>query len=75
MLTLQPHHVVARLLHGDAFRDKGDLAQAILDYSEVLRYHPRNGAAYANVHTQQRPGGEIRGPLGKAGGDDEDDDD
>lgn len=35
----------------------------------------RNGAAYANVHTQQRPGGEIRGPLGKAGGDDEDDDD
>ena len=36
----------------------------------------RNGAAYANVHTVQRPGGEIRGPLGKAGdGDDEDDDD
>jgi len=34
----------------------------------------RNGAAYANVHTQQRPGGEIRGPLGKSGGDDEDDD-
>jgi len=34
----------------------------------------RNGAAYANVHTTQRPGGEIRGPLGKAG-DDEDDDD
>ncbi len=25
----------------------------------------RNGAAYANVHTSQRPGGEIRGALGK----------
>ena len=35
----------------------------------------RNGAAYANVHTVQRPGGEIRGPLGKAKNDDEDDDD
>lgn len=35
----------------------------------------RNGAAYANVHTQLRPSGEIRGPLGRAGGDDEDDDD
>jgi hypothetical protein len=35
----------------------------------------RNGAAYANVHTTQRPGGEIRGPLGKAGdGDDGEDD-
>ena len=33
----------------------------------------RNGAAYANVHTMQRPGGEIRGPLGKQS-DDEDDD-
>jgi len=35
----------------------------------------RNGAAYANVHTQLRPGGEIRGPLGKAPDNDEDDDD
>ena len=36
----------------------------------------RNGAAYANVHTTQRPSGEIRGPLGKAeDGDDADDDD
>ena len=35
----------------------------------------RNGAAYANVHTTLRPGGEIRGPLGKAGDDDENDDD
>jgi hypothetical protein len=26
----------------------------------------RNGAAYANVHTMQRPSGEIRGALGKA---------
>jgi hypothetical protein len=34
----------------------------------------RNGAAYANVHTTQRPGGEIRGPLGTTD-DDEDDDD
>jgi CHRD domain len=38
----------------------------------------RNGAAYANVHTMQRPGGEIRGALGKAhdhgNGDDGDDD-
>ena len=34
----------------------------------------RNGAAYANVHTTGHPSGEIRGPLGKAG-DDEDDDD
>ena len=25
----------------------------------------RNGAAYANVHTAQRPSGEIRGALGK----------
>ena len=33
----------------------------------------RNGAAYANVHTTQRPSGEIRGPLGKES-DDEDDD-
>lgn len=33
----------------------------------------RNGSAYANVHTMQRPGGEIRGPLG-AGDDDEEDD-
>jgi hypothetical protein len=32
----------------------------------------RNGAAYANVHTTQRPGGEIRGPLGKADDDDDD---
>jgi CHRD domain-containing protein len=35
----------------------------------------RNGAAYANVHTTQRPGGEIRGPLGKVSDDDENDDD
>jgi hypothetical protein len=34
----------------------------------------RNGAAYANVHTTGHPSGEIRGPLGNAG-DDEDDDD
>jgi hypothetical protein len=34
----------------------------------------RNGSAYANVHTTQRPGGEIRGPLGKAPDDDEEDD-
>ncbi|HEY3180484.1 MAG TPA: CHRD domain-containing protein [Casimicrobiaceae bacterium] len=35
----------------------------------------RNGAAYANVHSTQRPGGEIRGPLGKVPDDDEEDDD
>ena len=38
----------------------------------------RNGAAYANVHTVQRPTGEIRGALGKPhdhGNDDENDDD
>jgi hypothetical protein len=33
----------------------------------------RNGAAYANVHTMQRPSGEIRGPLGNADGDEGDD--
>ena len=35
----------------------------------------RNGAAYANVHTTLRPGGEIRGPLGKASDENDDDDD
>jgi hypothetical protein len=34
----------------------------------------RNGAAYANVHTQERPTGEIRGALGKAH-DEQDDED
>ena len=34
----------------------------------------RNGSAYANVHTMQRPGGEIRGPLGNPSEDDQDDD-
>jgi hypothetical protein len=34
----------------------------------------RNGAAYANVHTTLRPGGEIRGPLGKASDENDDDD-
>jgi CHRD domain len=33
----------------------------------------RNGAAYANVHTSGHPSGEIRGPLGKAGDDDDED--
>ena len=31
----------------------------------------RNGSAYANVHTMQRPGGEIRGPLGDVQDDNE----
>ena len=35
----------------------------------------RNGAAYANVHTTLRPGGEIRGPLGHVGDDDDEDED
>jgi hypothetical protein len=35
----------------------------------------RNGAAYANVHTQQRPSGEIRGALGHPHDDADDDDD
>ncbi len=34
----------------------------------------RNGSAYVNVHTTQRPGGEIRGALGEAHDDDEEDD-
>ncbi len=42
-------------------------------FAEVIKAL-RNGAAYANVHTTQRPGGELRGPLGKAD-DDEDDHD
>jgi len=33
----------------------------------------RNGSAYANVHTTQRPGGEIRGPLGNLPNDEEED--
>ena len=40
-------------------------------FAEVIKAL-RNGAAYANVHTTVHPGGEIRGPLGKFGGDDED---
>ena len=35
----------------------------------------RAGAAYANVHTALRPGGEIRGALGKIQDDSEDDND
>ena len=32
----------------------------------------RNGAAYAKVHTTARPGGVIRGGLGKVDDDDKD---
>jgi hypothetical protein len=60
----------------------GPTAQGIApgEFAELVRAM-RAGATYANVHTTERPGGEIRGQIGRGGGnngrdgDDEDDDD
>ena len=63
--TLTAAQVVGPAAQGIPAGDLADMIKAL-----------RNGAAYANVHSQQFPGGEIRGPLGKVGGGgDEDDND
>jgi len=62
--TLTAAQVIGPAAQGIPPGDLADMIKAI-----------RNGAAYANVHSTQYPSGEIRGPLGKTGGDDEDDGD
>jgi CHRD domain len=68
--TITPANVVGPAGQGVAAGEFADLIAAI-----------KAGVAYANVHTQTYPGGEIRGQLGKGnrgngGGDrDKDDDD
>jgi hypothetical protein len=63
--TLTAASVVGPAAQGITAGDLADMIKAL-----------RAGAAYANVHTSSFPSGEIRGPLGKvSGGDDEDDND
>ncbi len=45
------------------------VTQQVADLADVLSAL-RQGAAYANVHTDISPGGEIRGQVGGRGGDD-----
>ena len=66
-VTIQPADILGLPAQGLTAGDFDALARAI-----------GNGIVYANVHTTNYPGGEIRGQLGRgrgSNGDDEDDDD
>ena len=62
--TFRPANVLAVTPQGIAAGEFAEFVRAL-----------RSGLAYANVHTQQSGGGEIRGQIKPGGGDHDDDDD
>ncbi len=62
--TIRPVNVIGPTAQGIGLGEFDELVQAI-----------RAGATYANVHTDLRPGGEIRGQLGDDDHDHDEDDD
>jgi hypothetical protein len=64
---LRPEHV--QVVEAQGLRASETPQQRFADLVRAIR----SGLAYANVHTQNSPGGEVRGQLGDGGDDDTDD--